>query len=130
MNTECTREKKSIRGIEIFKFIYELLKDGIDLTQNDYQYYYDHLLNEADTRRITLQTEINSKEGALKATKRRSKNIGLKIIDYSKDSPVWKVNNEQLIKLEAEEKDLKKQIIELQEQQTDPQQDVLSVSSF
>lgn len=130
VNTECTRIKKSIRGIEIFKFIYELLKGGIDLTRNDYQYYYDHLINQADTQRIALQTEINSKEGALKATKRRSKNIGLKIIDYSKDSPVWKVNNEQLLKLEAEEKDLKKQITELQEQQTDPQQDVLSVEQF
>jgi site-specific DNA recombinase len=130
VNTECTRKKKSIRGIEIFKFIYKLLEGGIELTAKDYQYYYDRLTSQADEQRVILQTEINSKEGALKATKRRSKNIGLKIIDYAKDSPVWRLNNEQLLKLEAEQKDLEDQITELKQQQTDPNQDVLTIEQF
>jgi site-specific DNA recombinase len=130
VNPNCTRKKKSIRGIEIFNFIYDLLKDGVELNEQDYQYYYDHLTGQADKQHIIVQTEINSKEGALKATKRRSRDIGLKIIDYSKTSPVWKVNNEQLLKLEAEIKDLEKQLEELRTALSDPEAEVLSIEQF
>ncbi len=126
----CTRKKKSIRAIEVFNFIYELLEGGIELSESDYQYYYDHLTNHANNEQVKIQTEINSKEGALKATKRRIREIGLKIIDYKQDSPIWKVNNEQLQKLEAERKDFEKQIKELKEAQTDPEKDVLSIEQF
>ena len=128
--TGCTRKKKSIRAIEIFKFIYELLGNGVDLTKEDYQYYYDHLTSQANKEQIKVQTEINSKEGALKATKRRVKEIGLKIIDYKQDTPVWKVNNDRLLELEADRKDLEKQIKELKEARTDPEKDVLSIEQF
>lgn len=93
-NHDCTRKKKSIRAIVVFNFIYKLLENGVGLTEDDYQYYYDNLTGQADKRRLALRTDINSKEAALKATKRRSKEIGLKLIDYKQDSPVWKVNNE------------------------------------
>lgn len=129
-NNDCTRKKKSIRGIEVFNFIYKLLEGGIELTEKDYQYYHDNLTGQADKRRLELRTEINSKDGALKATKRRSKNIGLKLIDYKKDSPVWKINNEQLEKLEADIKDLDKQIKELKAELNDPEQELLSIEQF
>jgi hypothetical protein len=107
-----------------------LLAGGVELTEQDYQYYYDHLTSQANKEQTKLQTEINSKEGALKATKRRVKELGLKIIDYKQDSPIWKVNNEQLLKLEEDRKDLEKQIKELEEAQTDPAKDVLSIEQF
>ncbi len=100
------------------------------LTEKDYQYYYDHLTSQADTRRLALRTDINSKEAALKATKRRVKEIGLKIIDYKQDTPVWKVNNEQILKLETDGKDLKKQITELRAELSDPDQELLSIKQF
>jgi DNA invertase Pin-like site-specific DNA recombinase len=128
--TDCPRKKKSIRAIEIFNFIYALLGNGVDLTKDDYQYYYDHLTSQASKEQIKVQTEINSKEGALKATKRRVKEIGLKIIDYKQDTPVWKVNNDRLLELEADRKDLEKQIKELKEARTDPEKDVLSIEQF
>ncbi|HUA13159.1 MAG TPA: recombinase family protein [Candidatus Sulfotelmatobacter sp.] len=130
INAECTRKKKSIRGKVIFNFIYDLLKDGVNLTDKDYKDYYEHLTNEANKDATTIQTELNSKRGALKATNKRIKNIGLKLIDYSQDSPVWKVNNDELIKLEKDAKDLKKQIVELKENQTDPKKDILSIEQF
>lgn len=129
-NNDCTRKKKSIRAIAVFKFIYELLENGLELTEKDYLYYRDHLTSEADTQRLAVRTEINSKEAALKATKRRSKEIGLKLIDYSQESPVWKVNHAQMLKYEADSKDLSKQITELREQLTDPEQEVLSIEQF
>lgn len=129
-NNDCNRKKKSIRAIEIFNFIYKLLEDGVELTEKDYQYYYDNLTGQADQRRLQLKTEINSKDGALKATKRRIKEIGLKLIDYKQDSPVWKVNNEQLEKLEEERKDLEKQIRELRAELSDPEEELLSIEQF
>ena len=129
-NESCTRKKKSIRAKVVFDFIYSLLDSGVGLTEKEYQYYYDHLTGQADKQRLTLKTEINSKEAALKATKRRLKDIGLKIIGYKQDSPVWKVNNEQMLKLEADSKDLDTQIKELRERQKDPQQEVLSIEQF
>lgn len=129
-NHDCTRKKKSIRAIVVFTFIYKLLENGVGLTEKDYQYYYDNLTGQADKRRLALRTDINSKEAALKATKRRSKDIGLKLIDYKQDSPVWKVNNEQMLKLEADAKDLDKQIKELRAELSDPDQELLSIEQF
>ena len=129
-NHDCKRKKKSIRAMTIFKYMYSLLENGVELTEKEYRYYRDHLMSESDSERLTVKTEINSKEAALKATKRRSKTIGLKLIDYSQDSPVWKVNNEQMLKLEADSKDLVKQISELRDQLTDPVQEVLSIEQF
>jgi SMC interacting uncharacterized protein involved in chromosome segregation len=54
----------------------------------------------------------------------------LKIIDYKQDSPVWKVNNDQLLKLEAESKDLNKQVNELRAELSDPEQELLSIEQF
>ncbi len=126
----CTRKKKSIRAIEIFNFIYKLLENGVELTEKDYQYYHDNLTVQADKRRLELRTEINSKEGALKATNRRIKTIGLKLIDYKQDSPVWKVNNEQLNKLEEERKDLEQQIKDSRDTLNDPEEELLSIEQF
>ena len=129
-NHDCERKKKSIRAMTIFNFMYSLLENGVELTEKEYGYYREHLMSESDSERLTIKTEINSKEAALKATKRRSKSIGLKLIDYSQDSPIWKVNNEQMLKLEADSKDLVKQISELRDQLTDPVQEILSIEQF
>ncbi len=129
-NNDCKRTKKSIRAKVVFDYIYQLLEGGIELTDKDYEYYHEQLTGQADKERLALKTEINSKEAALKATKRRSKDIGLKIIDYNQDSPVWKVNNEQMLKLESDIKDLEKQIKELRQNETDPAQELLSIEQF
>jgi cell division protein FtsB len=107
-----------------------LWEGGVELTEKDYQYYYDNLTGQADKRRLELRTGINSKEAALKAAKRRSKNIALKIIDYKQDSQVWKINNDQLSKLDDERKDLKKQIKDLRVELNDPEQELLSIEQF
>lgn len=79
---------------------------------------------------MRVRTEINSKEGALKAANRRINNIGLKLIDYKQDSPVCKVNNEQLAKLEEDRKYLEKLIKELRDELNDPIQKLLSIEQF
>ncbi len=127
---DCKRVQKSVRAKVVFDFIYHLLEDGIDLSEKDYQYYHEEMTNSANNTRLRLRTEINSKEAALKAAKRKSKEIALKIINYSKDSPVWKVNNDQMMKFESNIKELDKDIASLRKKEKDPTQELLSIENF
>ena len=130
ISEECTRSKKSIRAKVIFDYVYDLLKDGLQLTDKDYEAYRNGLLSEADSERLEIQKEINSKQGALKATKRRISEISEKIINYSENSRVWQDNNERIVVLEKDEKDLKKQLAELRSIESDPEKDTLSIEQF
>lgn len=129
-NVSCDRKKKSVRAKVVFDYITDLLQEGLDLTDADYKTYRDNLLKESETNRLEIKREINSKEGALKATKRRIEDISKKIISYDQASRVWKVNNEQLTALEKDEKELKKQINELRGVESDPEQEVLTIEQF
>ncbi len=129
-NVSCDRKKKSVRAKVVFDYITYLLQEGLDLTDADYKTYRDNLLKESETNRLEIKREINSKEGALKATKRRIEDISKKIISYDQASRVWKVNNEQLTALEKDEKDLKKQINELRGVESDPEQEALTIEQF
>jgi site-specific DNA recombinase len=129
-NAACTRKKKSVRAKLIFDYITDLLKEGLDLTDADYKTYKDRLLSESETDRLEIKRELNSKEGALKATRRRIEDISKKIISYDQNSRVWKVNNEQLSALEKDEKDLKKKINELRAVEADPEQETLTIEQF
>lgn len=129
-NEDCTRAKKSIRANVIFSYIYDLLKGGLNFTEKDYQTYRDGLVAEADNERLQIKTELNSKQGALKATKRRIDELSKKIINYDKESRIWQVNDEQLTTLVSDEADLKKQIAELKAYEVDPERDVLSIEQF
>ncbi len=129
-NQDCPRKKKSVRAKVIFNFIDERLQKGIHLTEKDYATYKEQLVNQSRDERLTIKTEINSKEAALKATKRRTDDISKKIIDYDKNSRVWRVNNEQLTKLVSDEKNLEKQIKELRAIEHDPEAEVLSIEQF
>jgi site-specific DNA recombinase len=130
INETCSRKPKSIRAKVIFDFINNTLKDGIELTKNDYQVYRDGLIAQSQSEALKLKTDINSKEGGMKAVKRRIDNISKNIIAYDKNSRVWQVNNDQLIALEKDEKDFKKQISELRATQADPEKEVLSIEQF
>jgi site-specific DNA recombinase len=126
----CERKKKSLRAKVVFDYIDSVLKDGLNLTDKDYNKYKNGLLGEAEARDLEINREINSKRGALKATKRRIDDISKKIIDYDKNSRVWQVNHNQLISLEKEEIDLQEQIKELELMLSEPEQTILSVEQF
>ena len=129
-NDTCTRKKKGIRAHVVFNYIYKLLEDGIELTEKDYKQYHDKLVGRADKKRLALKTEINSRESALKANKRKIREIGLKIVNYDQKSTVWRINNEQLEKLEGQRNDLEEQIRTSRQQLSDPEEEVLSIEQF
>src|SRR3989344_555153 len=129
-NKFCSRPKKSIRVKEIFEFIYGFLEGGLNLTEKDYQKYYDDMVSISNTKQEKIRIEINSRRGALKVVKSEIKERSLKIIDYSRNSQIWITNNQQIEKLTSEEKQLNDDIEKLGKQLTDPEEDRLSLEEF
>jgi hypothetical protein len=130
INSACTRTKKSIRAIKIFEAIYMILGDGVELDAKDYAAYQQKLVSQSDRDSVAWQTELRSKEGSLKAVKSRIKRIGEKLIDYSQDSPVWKINHDRLLQLETERKTIEARLAELRENKVDPKKDLLTIEQF
>lgn len=134
-NLYCQRKNKelklnqSVRAIEIFKFMYEML-DNVEVNRDD----YDKLRKRLETRNQTKLQEaavrIHSLQGAVKSIERDVNDRSLKIINLKKDSPVYK-NNEKYIEEQSLKMQEKKDEIEkLQKQTTDPDQDIMSFDEF
>ncbi len=129
-NELCSRHKKSIRAKEIFKFIYDFLEGGLNLTEIDYKKYYNDMVKISDDKRVKIRMDLNSRQGALKAVRSDIKERSLKIIDYQKDSPIWKINNQKIEELLEKEKQINQDIEELKKQLTDPEKDRLTLEEF
>jgi site-specific DNA recombinase len=134
-NKFCQRKNKdlklnqSVRGIEIFKFMYEML-DGIEVNRED----YDKLRKRLETRnKAKLQetaVKIHSLQGAVKSIDRDVTERSLKIINLKKDSPVYKTNEKYIEDQSAKMQGLQEDIEKLQEQVTDSDQDIMSFDEF
>lgn len=129
-NSKCTRVKRSIRGKVIFNYIYDFLKDGLQLTEADYTKYAKDLTGANERRRNALQVQLHSAQGALKAVARESDSISLKIIYYSEGSPIWEANNKRILELEAQKEDLETKIKRLKNDIAEVEGNNLSVSQF
>lgn len=134
-NKFCQRKNKqlmlnqSVRGIEIFKFMYEML-DNIEVNRED----YDKLRQRIETRnKARLQdtaVKIHSLQGAIKSIDRDVNERSLKIINLKQNSPVYKTNEKYIEEQSAKAQELQEQVKKLQEQVTDPDQDIMSFDEF
>lgn len=129
-NKQCERPKKSIRARVIFDFIYDLLAQDMSISEKDYSRYLSAMTKVADKRNDELETQILSKTGALKATKRRIADLSLKIIDYKKESTIWIQNNQRIETLEKERIETEQEISELKEKKKNPELEILSLENF
>ena len=134
-NQYCQRKNKelklnqSVRAIEIFSFMYQML-DGLDINRED----YDKLRTRLETRnKAQLQqtaVKIHSLQGAIKSIDRDVTERSLKIINLKKDSPVYKTNEKYIEDQSAKMQGLQEEADKLQEQVTDPDQDIMSFEEF
>lgn len=127
---DCTRTKKSIRGKEVFNYLYDFLKDGLHFTEVDYKQYAGDLTDINDRKRQALRFKLHSKEGALKSVSRESDDISLKIIRYEQDSPIWKANNKRITELETRQEDLQNEITRLKKDISSIEGNNLNVTQF
>lgn len=73
---------------------------------------------------------IHSLQGAVKSIDRDVNDRSLKIISLKKDSPVYKSNEKYIEDQSAKMQGLQEDIEKLQEQITDPDQDIMSFEEF
>jgi site-specific DNA recombinase len=134
-NQYCQRKNKqlklnqSVRAIEIFKFMYEML-DSMEVNRDD----YDKLRKRLETRnKAKIQetaVKIHSLQGAVKSIDRDVMERSLKIINLKKDSPVYKSNEKYIEEQSAKIQGMQEDIEKLQEQVTDPDQDIMGFEDF
>ena len=125
-----TKIKPSIRARIVFNFIYELLKDGLDLTEEDYNDYYKNLTQLSDSTREKIGIEVHSLQGRLKFLNQEIKERSLGLGKANQIPTVRKINEDKVIELELEKGGLNNQIEELQGKITKPEEDRLSIEQF
>lgn len=98
----CSRTPKSIRANKVFDGIYRLFEGGLGLTAADYEHYRTRLGSINERKREQLAIKLHSAQGARSAVQRDITDRSLAIVNYDKDSTIWKVNNEEIKKLAAQ----------------------------
>lgn len=129
-NKECKRVKRSIRAKVIFDFIYKFLEEGLNLTEKEYNDYYNNLIKLTDEKRQSIRTQLHTHQGLLKRTKQELSERSLKIINYDNKTPVYKANASRIAELDGQVTQLTKDIEKLEGQLREPETDRLTIEQF
>lgn len=129
-NKNCMRKKKSIRAKVILEFIYDLLKNGLNLTEQEYKDYYESMTVIADQNREKLLIQQHSKQAQLNNFQHDMREIALGIPTLKKDSTARKINEDKLAELEDQKESLEEEINTIKQQLSDPEKDKLSIEEF
>lgn len=125
-----TKIKPSIRAKVIFNFIYDLLKNGLGLTEKDYNDYYGKITKIADSAREKINIEIHSKQGKLKVVNQEIRERSLEITKPGYTETVKKIGQDKIAELEQEKEQLDNDIGKLKNKVTNPEEDKLSIEQF
>ncbi len=126
----CERPKKSIRAKEVFNFVYDFLRDGLNLTEKDYETYRTKLEGIAENKRQRLQFQLHSKQGAFKALDAKLTERSLGITKLDKGSTAWKVNEGEIKRLELEREAVQDEVAELKRQLGAAEQNNFTIEQF
>lgn len=126
----CERPKKSIRAKEVFNFVYDFLRDGLNLTEKDYETYRTKLEGIAENKRQRLQFQLHSKQGAYKALDAKLTERSLGITKLDKGSTAWKVNEGEIKRLEVERETIQDEVTELKHQLGAAEQNNFTIEQF
>ncbi len=129
-NKFCTRSIKSIRAKVIFDWIYDFLKDGLGLTERDYNNYYNGLTRITDKTRQDVGMEIHSRQARLKVIDREVRERSLELGKGNMLPTVRAANEARIMELDAEKVELSQQIEEFKGKLTNPEDDRLSIEQF
>jgi DNA invertase Pin-like site-specific DNA recombinase len=112
-NQECERKPKAIRAKVVFNFVYDFLRDGLNLTEDDYATYQTKLQGIAENKRQRFTMQLRSRQGALKDVERQIKDRSLAIVNYDKGSAIWKANDAEIQRLTVQRETLEDDITKL-----------------
>lgn len=134
-NRYCQRKNKdlklnqSVRAIEIFNFMYTIL-DGVDVNREDYEKLRKRLETRNKAKLQDTRIQIHSLQGAIKSIDKDVTERSLRIINHSKNSPIYKTNEKYIEEQTAKMQELQSQADKLQNDITDPDQDIMSFEQF
>ncbi|MBU1323574.1 MAG: recombinase family protein [Elusimicrobia bacterium] len=129
-NQDCTRKKRSIRAKVIFDFIYKFLAEGLNLTEKEYNDYYNNLIKVTDKKRQDIRIQLHNRQGLLKCTNQELNERSLKIIDYDDQTPIYKANANRITQLNEKVNQLTSDVEKLQSQLREPETDRLTIEQF
>ncbi len=127
---DCPRPKKSIRINILLSFIYELLEQGLNLTEKEYEQYYQDITGVLEQERTKKQIELHSKQSLLSATNQEIKERGLAIVGKSMSATVSKVNEDRIAELDEKKESLQREIAVLRDELADPEKEKLTAEQF
>lgn len=96
--SDPTKIKTSIRSKVIFKFVYELLKDGLNFTKKEYEEYRQSLNALSNNDRQKIRTQIESLQAQRRQLQRGIKSIALSLPRMIDNETAYQMNTEELEK--------------------------------
>lgn len=128
--TTCSFRNKSVRLKVVFDFVYAFTKEGLNLTEKDYNKYYNELVSVSDAKKQKLIVLLHSKEGSLKYVSGELRRLTLGIIKLEKDTEAWRIAENEINKLTADKESLVEEINQLKQLVDKPLDDKLSLEDF
>lgn len=122
--------KASVRSLVLFEFIYELLKDGLNLTEKEYIEYKDSLKKLGDNDREKIRSEIEQYEAQRRNHIKEAKRIGLALGKLTENKTAYQINADELAKQKTKQSHVEATIAELRTKLTDEEEDELSLEEF
>lgn len=128
---DCVRVKKAIRAKVVFEYIYEVLKDGLQLTEVEYKQYAEQFGTLTEEKLIDARTAIENKRGRMRHISREKSALSqgmAKLAARTEEDygDVLQQNASQLRELKEEEQTLAADIAKLEADISDP--DTLKLS--
>ncbi len=122
--------KASVRSLVLFEFIYELLKDGLNLTEKEYIDYKESLKKLGDNDREKIRSEIEQYEAQRRNHIKEAKRIGLALGKLTENKTAYQINADELAKQKTKQSQVEATIAELRAKLTDEEEDELSLEEF
>ncbi len=94
----------------------ELLKEGLNFTDKEYQQYLDGMKHLSGDRKIALRGELNTKRAILKRKERELAESSIAILKLDPKSVIYQQNEKHIGELDNDCKALTKDIVKLEEE--------------
>lgn len=133
-NKECVRKdkgiKKSVRMKVVFDFIYDLLEEGLNFTEKEYNDYYGNLKQISDKRKAELRTQLNNKQGSLKFVNTELKELSLSVLKTSTNKTAKEFGEQEIEDKSIHKEELEKDIEKIKEKLEKSEIEEISLEQF
>lgn len=125
-----TKIKVSVRAKVIFEFVYDLLKEGLNLTEKEYRESYQGLKALGDNEKQRIRTQIETLNGQLRHLKSGITQIALSLPKMLNNETAYQINEEELAKKKQEATRVEASIAKLKTKLTTKEDDDLTLEEF